>query len=69
MDIKIFETTKETLFSYGGTFYKHVFIANSVSGLAYIFKGNDLIYDPYRVKITQEGKEVEAAFTKHKQNK
>lgn len=62
MKATILESTKTTLFNYGGTLYKHVYHSNNMSGLAIIFMGDTIIYDPYDKHTTAHGREVEQAF-------
>ena len=56
--IRVTKQVKTIEFSYKGNFYKYEFVANSNSGFAYIYKGNEKIYGPYDHEITDLGKEI-----------
>ncbi len=62
--VEVISTEKTIEFRYMGGLYIYKFKTNHSSGLAYVYKGEEMIYGPYEKQRTPEGIEVYEAIWK-----
>ena len=64
--IKVYGSTRIVEFEFEGKLYTYKYISQPGSGLAYIFKGKNLVYSPYVNQCTKEGNRVYNEYMKDK---